>query len=122
MLTSISRTVDSWIAIMSTGDFWAIFAVGATAIGFLLAAGIMMTNFDMLRMRSCFNASNLNSYLMFNILMFFALGGALALGEVFNYFDDKRRNIPHKRGSLFWLLIITVSLGSGGLIMLKSSC
>ena len=122
MLTSISRTLDDWIAMVCTRDFWAIFAVGATLIGFLVAAAIMMTNFDMLRMRNCFNASNLNAYLMFNILMFFAFGGAVAMGEMFNYFDNRRRGIPHRRGPLFWFIIITVSLGSIGLVMLKESC
>lgn len=107
---------------MSTRDFWAIFAVGATAAGFLAAAIFMMINFDMMRMRNCFNASNLNAYVMFNVLLFFAFAGACALGEAFNYFENKRRNIPHAFTALFWFFVITVGLGSAGLVLLKVSC
>lgn len=122
MLVSIGRTLDEWAAIVTTRDFWAIFAVAATVAGFLAAAIIMMINFDAMRMRNCFNASNLNAYLMFNILMFFALGGFMALGEAFNYFDNKRRGFPHKLGQMFWFFIVTIALGSIGLVMLKISC
>lgn len=122
ILDSIAHTLDEWISIVCTRDFWAVVAVGMTVIGFLLAAIIMMINFDIMRMRSCFNASNLNAYLMFNILLFFVFDGMLAIGEVFNYFDNKRRGIPHTRSALFWFIIITMALGSGGLVMLKISC
>lgn len=122
MTDSIARTLDEWVTMMYTRDFWAIVAVGATVAGFLIAAIIMMTNFDMMRMRGCFNASNMNAYLMFNVLMFFVLAGVMALGEVFNYFDNKKRGIPHKSSSLLWLFTITMALGSIGLVMLKVSC
>ena len=119
---AISSTVEDWLAIMSTRDFWAIFAVGATTVGFLVAAIFMMINFDMMRMRSCFNASNLNAYVMFNVLLFFAFAGACALGEAFNYFESRRRGIQHTFTALFWFFIVTVTLGSSGLVLLKVSC
>ena len=122
MLDSIAHTLDEWFDMMCTRDFWAIVAVGATVVGFLIAAIIMMTNFDMMRMRGCFNASNMSAYLMFNVLMFFVLAGVMAIGEVFNYFDNKKRGIPHKPSSLLWLFTITMALGSIGLVMLKRSC
>ena len=122
MVNSIARTLDEWITIMCTPEFWGIVAVGATVIGFLMAAGIMMINFDAMRMRNCFNASNMSAYVMFNVLMFFVLGGVMALGEAFNYFDNKKRGIPHKLGYVFWLIMVTVALGSTGLVMLKISC
>lgn len=121
-LDSIARTLDEWIAIMSTRDFWAIFVVGSTLVGFLIAAIIMMINFDMMRMKNCFNASNTNAYLMFNILLFFVFDGLLALGEAFNYFDNRKRGIPHQLSSLVWFFSITLALGSAGLIMLKIAC
>ena len=121
-LNSIARTLDEWYDMMCTLDFWGIVAVAATVLGFLIAAGIMMINFDIMRMKNCFNASNMSAYLMFNILLFFVLGGVIALGEVFNYFDNKRRGVPHKISSVFWLVIITTSLGIIGLVMLKASC
>lgn len=121
-LTSIAREVDNMITMMTTRDFWAAVAVGGTMVGFLAAAFVIMTNFDMMRMRNCFNASNLNAYLMFNVLMFFVFGGVLALGETFNYFDSKRRGVPHARGAIFWFLILTIALGSSGLVLLKISC
>jgi hypothetical protein len=115
-------TLEEWGAIMSTREFWAIVAVGATIVAFMVAAFIMLTNFDAMRMRSCFNASNLSAYLMFNTLLFFAFGGLLAVGEVFNYFDNKKRGIPHKSVSIFWFVIVTVALGAVELVMLKMSC
>lgn len=122
MMKSFSETIEEWLAIMQTQEFWAFIAVAGTIAGFLLAASFMLINFDMMRMKSCFDASNISAYLMFNILMFFAFGGVLAMGEVFNYFDSKKRGIPHKIGSLFWLVIVTTALGSAGLVMLKLSC
>jgi len=122
MMDSIAGTLEEWFAMMCTRDFWTIVAVGSTMIGFLIAAGIMLTNFNMMRMKSCFNASNMSAYLMFNILLFFVLGGMMALGEVFNYVDNRKRGIPHKRSSVFWLVIVTTALGSVGLVMLKISC
>lgn len=122
MLISVERTLEEWYEMMCTRDFWVIVAVGGTVLGFLAAAIIMMTNFDMMRMKNCFNASNLSAYLMFNVLMFFVFGGMMALGEVFNYFDNKRRGIPHKPSSLLWFVTITISLGSVGLVLLKNSC
>lgn len=119
---SIVHTLDEWGAMMCTREFWGIVAVGATVVGFLIAAGIMLIDLDIMRMRNCFNASNMSAYLMFNTLMFFVFGGMLALGETFNYFDNKRRGIPHKRSSLLWFIIVTTALGSVGLMMLKSSC
>lgn len=107
---------------MSTRDFWAIFAIIATTVGFVAAAIFMMTNFNMMRMRNCFNASNLNAYILFNVLMFFSFAGACAIGEAFNYFENKRRRIPHTFTALFWFFIITISLGSAGLVLLKVSC
>jgi len=38
----------------------------------------------------------MSAYLMFNTLLFFCFGGMLAMGEVFNYFANKKRGIPHK--------------------------
>jgi hypothetical protein len=73
-------------------------------------------------MRSCFNASNLNAFLMFNILMLFIFDGFFALGEIFNYFDDKRRGIPHKPRALAAFVIINLALGTVGLILVKISC
>jgi len=122
MVDSVVRTLDEWFAMMCTRDFWGIVAVGATLVGFLAAAMIMLINFDMMHMRTCFNASNISAYLMFNTLLFFVFSGLLALGEVLNYFDNKRRGIPHKRSSLFWFFMITLALGSVGLVMLKISC
>jgi len=122
MLDSMSSTLDEWIEMMSSRDFWVIVAVGMTLLGFLAAAAIMMTDFDMMRMRNCFNASNISAYLMFNVLMFFMFGGVMAIGEVFNYFDNKRRGIPHKSSSLLWFVAVTISLGSVGLVLLKNSC
>lgn len=122
ILDSIARTLDEWFDMMCTRDFWAIFAVGMTVVGFLIAAMIMMINFDMMRMRNCFNASNMSAYLMFNVLLFFVFGGVVAMGEVFNYFDNKKRGIPHKPSSLLWFVTITMTLGSIGLVMLKLSC
>jgi hypothetical protein len=122
IVDSIARTLDEWGAMMRTRDFWGIVAVGSTVVGFLLAAGVMLIDFDAMRMRNCFNASNISAYLMFNTLLFFVFGGMLALGEAFNYFDNKRRGIPHRLGSVFWLVIITTALGSIGLVMLKISC
>jgi hypothetical protein len=122
MVNSIARTFDEWVAMMCTREFWGIVTVGTTVIGFLIAAGIMMVNFDVMRMRNCFNASNMSAYVMFNVLLFFVLGGAMALGEAFNYFDNKKRGIPHKLGLVFWLVIVTITLGSIGLVMLKISC
>ena len=121
-LSDISEALSEWVAIMSTREFWAILAVASTVIGFLVVAGSMMINFDSMRMRSCFNASDLNAYLMFNILMFFVFAGVMSLGEAFNYFDNKRRGEPHKLGSTFSLIIVTTALGSIGLVMLKISC
>ena len=122
LLISISRTIDDWIALMQTREFWSVAAVGATVVGFLIAAMSMLINFDLMRMRNCFDASNFNAYLMFHILLFFVFDGMLAIGEIFNYFDDRRRGIPHKIGTLFWLIIITTALGSAGLIMVRVSC
>jgi len=122
LLDSIARTLDEWYDMMCTRDFWGILAIGTTVVGFLIAAGIMMIDFNVMRMRNCFNASNMSAYLMFNVLMFFVMGGVMALGEAFNYFDNKKRGIPHKLGSVFWLIIVTTSLGSVGLVMLKISC
>lgn len=121
-LDRIMGTLEEWGAIMSTREFWAIVAVGATIVAFMVAAFIMLTNFDAMRMRSCFNASNLSAYLMFNTLLFFAFGGLLAVGEVFNYFDNKKRGLPHKSVSIFWFVIVTVALGAVELVMLKISC
>ena len=122
MVDSFVRTLDEWFAIMSTRDFWAVFAVGATLVGFLVAAMIMLINFDMMRMRNCFNASNISAYLMFNTLLFFVFSGLLALGETLNYFDNRKRGIPHQRSSLFWFFMLTMALGSIGLVLLKLSC
>lgn len=118
----IAHTLEEWGAMMCTRDFWGIVAVGATVSGFLIAALIMMTNFDIMRMRNCFDASNMSAYLMFNTLLFFVFGGMLAIGEVFNYFDNRRRGIPHKRSALFWFVMVTTTLGSIGLVLLKISC
>lgn len=122
MLDSLADTLSEWADIMSTRDFWGIVAVGTTVVGFLVVAGSMLINFDSMRMRSCFNASNWSAYLMFNVLMFFLFAGVMALGEAFNYFDSKRRGEPHKLGTTFSLLIVTMALGSIGLVMLKISC
>ncbi len=121
-VNSIARTLDEWGAMMCTREFWGIVAIGTTVVGFLMAAGIMMINFDIMRMKNCFKASNMSAYVMFNVLMFFVLGGVMAIGEGFNYFDNKKRGIPHKLGSVFWLIMVTVTLGSVGLVMLKISC
>ena len=121
-LEKMADTLSEWGAMMLTREFWGIIAVGVTVVGFLVAAGIMLIDFDGMRMRNCFNASNMSAYLMFNVLMFFALGGVMALGEVFNYFDCKKQGVEHKVGPLFWLVIITTALGSIGLVMLKVSC
>jgi hypothetical protein len=121
-MDDISQALSEWVAIVTTREFWGLVAVGTTVIGFLMAAGSMMVNFDSMRMRDCFNASDLNAYLMFNILMFFVFAGVMALGEAFNYVDSKRRGEPHKLGSTFSLVIITTALGSIGLVMLKISC
>jgi hypothetical protein len=121
-LDSGARKLDALIALMSTRDFWSILAVSSTVGGFLIAAMVMLTNFDIWRMRNCFHASNMSAYLMFNALLFFVFGGMLAMGEVFNYFDNKKRGIPHKRKSLFWFVIITSTLGTVELVMLKISC
>ncbi|MEJ1959490.1 MAG: hypothetical protein WDM70_08785 [Nitrosomonadales bacterium] len=122
LLDPLADKLDEWIAIMCTKEFWGIVAVGTTVTAFVIAAIIMLTNFSIMRMRNCFNASNLNAYLMFNLLLFFVFGGMLALGEAFNFFDNKKRGIPHKRGGMFWFTLITTSLGSVELIMLKVSC
>jgi hypothetical protein len=122
IIDSISETLGEWATIVSTREFWGLLAVGATVVGFLAVAGSMLINFDSMRMRNCFNASDLNAYLMFNILMFFVFAGVMALGEAFNYFDNKKRGEPHKLGSTFSLIIITTALGSIGLVMLKISC
>jgi len=122
ILDPLARKLDDWIAMMSTRDFWAIVAVGSTLVGFLIAALIILTNFNIMRMRSCFNASNMNAYLMFNALLFFVFAGMMAMGEVFNYFDNKKRGIPHNRKSIIWLVIVTTSMGTAGLVMLKISC
>jgi phosphate starvation-inducible membrane PsiE len=121
-LDSVSDTIEEWSAIVATVEFWSIVAVGATFVGFLIAAGAMLTDFSIMRMTNCFNASNLNAYLLFNILLFFVFDGLLAIGEIFNYFESKRNGVPHKRSSLFWFMIITLGLGSAGLVMLKSAC
>ena len=122
ILDAMARTLDEALAMMCTRDFWAILAVCLTIIGFLIAAIIMMINFDMMRMRNCFSASNTNAFIMFIILIFFVFGGLVAMGEAFNYFDNKKRGIPHKIGSLVWLFSLTMTLGSAGLVMLKISC
>jgi hypothetical protein len=122
MMNSVGNTLDEWAAMMTTAEFWGVFAIAATVIGFLLAAGLMLTDFDMVRMGNCFNASNLNAYVLFNILLFFVFDGLLAIGEIFNYFDSKKRGVPHKRSPLFWFTVITLGLGSVGLVMVKSSC
>ena len=119
---SFVRTLDEWYALMCTRDFWGIVIVGTAVVGFLIAAIIMMINFNAMRMRDCFHASNMNAYLMFNVLLFFGLAGAMAIGEAFNYFDNKRRGIPHRISSIFWFFSITITLGSIGLVMLKISC
>jgi hypothetical protein len=121
-VSSIARTLDAWIALMSTPEFWGIVAVCATVMGFMIAAGIMMINFNVMRMRYCFNASNTSAFVMLNAALFFVLGGVMAIGEAFNYFDNKKRGIPHKIGTVFWLVIVTITLGSVGLVMLKISC
>ena len=107
---------------MSTREFWGMVAIGAIVEAFFVAAFVMLTNFDAMRMRSCFHASNMSAYLLLNTLLFFVFGGLLAVGEVFNYFDNKKRGIPHKTISLFWFVIITVSLGTVELVMIKQSC
>lgn len=122
MVDSFVRTLDEWGAMMCTREFWGIVAIGTTVLGFVISALIMLIKFDPMRMRNCFNASNMNAYLMFNVLMFFSLAGVMSLGEAFNYFDNKKRGIPHKLGSIFWLIMVTTTLGSVGLVMLKISC
>jgi hypothetical protein len=121
-MTSIGNTLDEWGTMMTTAEFWAVFAIAATVVGFLLAAGLMLTDFDLVRMGNCFNANNLNAYVLFNILLFFVFDGLLAIGEIFNYFDSKKRGVPHKRSQLFWFTVITLGLGSVGLILVKNSC
>lgn len=122
MMESIAETLEEWGTIMSTKEFWSIVAVAATVVGFLVVAGGMLINFDSMRMRSCFGASNWNAFLMFNILMFFIFAGIASLGEAFNYFDSKKRGRPHKPGSTFTLIIVTTALGSVGLVILKHAC
>jgi hypothetical protein len=122
IIQSTADKLGEFVAIMCTKDFWAIVAICVTMGGFLTAALIILTNFDIWRMRNCFYASNMNTYLMFNTFLFFVFGGMLALGEVFNYFDNRKRGIPHKRGSIFWFVIITSTLGTVELMMLKESC
>jgi hypothetical protein len=121
-LNSVAAKVYDLIAIMCTRDFWAVFAVTAMMLGFMATAFYMLTNFSMMRMRNCFYASNMTTYLMFNTFLFFILGGMLALGELFNYLDNRKRGIPHKRGLIFWFLILTSILGTVELFMLKESC
>ena len=118
----IVETLEEWLALMSTRDFWGVVAVATTVAAFLVAAFIMMTNFNIMRMRNCFNASNMSAYLMLNTVLFFVFGGLLAVGEAFNYFDNKKRGIPHKKISLFWFVIITMTLGTIELVMMKVSC
>jgi len=122
ILDRLALKLERCLAIMSTRDFWGIVAVGATVMGFLFIAFVMQTNFSIMRMRNCFYASNMSAYLMFNTLLFFVLAGLMALGEAFNYFDNKQRGIPHKRTSMFWMIIFTTTLGSIGLYLLKISC
>ena len=118
----IAETLEGWLVLMSTRDFWGVVAVAATVAAFLVAAFVMMTNFDIMRMRNCFNASNMSAYLMLNTVLFFVFGGLLAVGEAFNYFDNRKRGIPHKKISLFWFVIITMTLGTVELMMMKVSC
>ena len=122
LIDQIKNTLEEWVAIMSTREFWGIVAIGSIVVAFLVAAFVMLTNFDAMRMRSCFHASNMSAYLLLNTLLFFVFGGLLAVGEVINYFDNKKRGIQHKSISLFWFVIITVSLGTLELVMLKESC
>ena len=122
LLDRLLETFEEWGAIMSTREFWAIVAIGATIVAFLGAAFVMLTNFNAMRMRSCFNASNMSAYLMLNTVLFFVFGGLLAVGEVFNYFDNNKRGIPHKSTSLFWFLIVTIVLGTVELVLLKTFC
>ena len=122
VIGSIAQTLNEWIAIMSTREFWGIVAVGATVVGFLVAAGGILINFDSMRMRSCFGASNWIAFLMFNVLMFFVFAGIAAMGEAFNYFDSRKRGEPHQLGATFALVIATTALGSIGLVILKNSC
>lgn len=101
--------------------------LGATSIativlGFLIAAIIIMTDPHTMLMKDCHNASNLNAFLIFNTLLFFFFSGVTALGEVFHFFENKGRGIPHKSGFLFWAITITITLGSIDLMMLKLSC
>ena len=122
ILDPLAESLDDLIALMRTRAFWAIVSICLTVSAFLVTAFIMLTNFNVMRMRNCFNASNMSTYLMFNTLMFFALGGMLAMGEAFNYFDNKKRGIPHKSAAVFWFVIITSTLGTVELILLKNSC
>ena len=122
LLDQLMEMLAEWGAVMCTREFWAIVAIGALVAAFLVAAFVMLTNFNVMRMRSCFNASNMSAYLMLNALLFFVFGGLMALGEVFNYFDNKKRGIPHKSISLFWFVVITVVLGIAELVLLKVSC
>jgi hypothetical protein len=121
-LDQLMDTFAEWGAIICTREFWGVVAVGATMAAFMATAFVMLTNFDAMRMRSCFNASNMSAYLMLNTVLFFVFGGLLAVGEMFNYFDNRKRGIPHKSIALFWFVIITVALGTVELVMLKVFC
>ncbi|MDX8398904.1 MAG: hypothetical protein R8K20_01495 [Gallionellaceae bacterium] len=122
MMNSIAQLFQDWGAVMATREFWAILAVTAIMIGFLIVAGSMLVNFNSMRMRNCFGASNWAAFLMFNILAVFVFAGIAALGEAFNYFDSRKRGIAYKLSSTFSLLIGMVALGSIGLLVLKSAC
>jgi hypothetical protein len=121
-LNSFALKLDDLAALMRTRYFWSVAAVCFTVGSFFVASFIILTNFNVMRMRNCFHASNMSTYLMFNTLLFFVFGGLLAMGEVFNYFDNKKRGVPHKRNAIFWFITITSTLGTLELIMLKISC
>ena len=122
MIDSIAQVFQDWGAVMATREFWAILAVTTIMIGFLIVAGSMLVNFNSMRMRNCFGASNWTAFLMFNVLAVFVFAGIAALGEAFNYFDSRKRGIPYKLSSTFSLLIAMVALGSVGLVILKNAC
>lgn len=121
-MNAVTAALNKIRSQMYTKQFWGITAIATMVPGFLIAAIIIMTDPHTMLMKDCHKASNLNAFLIFNTLLFFFFSGVTALGEIFHFFENKGRGIPHKSSFLFRAITITVTLGSIDLMMLKLNC
>ncbi|MBI3903748.1 MAG: hypothetical protein HY306_12540 [Nitrosomonadales bacterium] len=122
MLDSMARSINRTFALICTPYFWGVTAIIFSVTGFLVAGVATLTDFDLMRMRYCFDASDVHSFQMFMCLLFFVFCGLMAIGESFNLFDNIKHGIPHKYTTLFGLLFACGVLGIIGLKMVKLYC